>query len=407
MSKTLVDLQAIVPGDGSAIAGSSLLGEVPPAPAGRTLGDFTELLSGHGDVRQVIPVPLAAIAFDSPVQTRAEFDPEDPEDREFMNSISTHGVIQPVLLCREGDDTQLQYRIIEGHRRVAACRYLGLERIPALVYTVDEVRAAEITVIANLQRRDLNPMEQARQYEALMRLSGMTPEQLAERVGKSRRTIYRYLSLLKLTPELQEMVQTGRLSFKQALQCAQAPPEKQAEVATLAERHNLSAPAIQHLIAAVGENPDAPVAALAHQVAGERTPEEARASRRRKKGKASGKAPQEIDYRRYTLDLDPGRREELEATAREMQLDGITVRRAALLLRTEPDMPVPAAVAYAQQLGGTEVGRALASIEAGVERFQHAARSTLTPGQRKAAVLVAEHIKIWTDEIIALLRDGR
>jgi hypothetical protein len=110
-----------------------------------------------------------------------------------------------------------------------------------------------------------------------------------------------------------------------------------------------------------------------------------------------------VNYRRYTTQLGGERGERLEALATEMRLDTVTVRRAALLLLADRQLVVPSAVAYAQQLAQTEVGRALARIEAGVERMRLAVGGNLTPSQAKAAVLVLAHVKGWADEMIGAL----
>jgi len=110
-----------------------------------------------------------------------------------------------------------------------------------------------------------------------------------------------------------------------------------------------------------------------------------------------------VNYQRYTTQLDRERGARLEELAAEMRLDTVTVRRAALLLLADRQLVVPSAVAYAQQLAQTEVGRALARIEAGVERMRLAAGGNLTPSQAKAAVLVLAHVKGWADEMIASL----
>jgi len=246
------------------------------------LDDFTDLLAGHQEGAEVVMVPLSAISASGPVQTRRPFDPEaDADDRNLVESVRTHGVLQPVLLGPDGDETVRQYRIIAGHRRVAACHHAGLERVPAIVRSMAEIQAAEIGIIENLQRADLNPLEQAQQYQAFMRLSGLGPEELAQRVNVSRRSVYYSLGLLKLPPVLQQAVLEDRLTPSQARACARAPEGKLDQVVEAATGHQLSAPAIERLVAQAEEAPDVPVSVLAQDVASARSRGEARASKRK------------------------------------------------------------------------------------------------------------------------------
>jgi len=370
------------------------------------LDDFTDLLAGHQEGAQVVMVPLSAISASGPVQTRRPFDPDtDEDDRNLVESVRTHGILQPVLLGPDGDETVRQYRVIAGHRRVAACQYAGLERVPAIVRSFEEIQAAEIGIIENLQRADLNPLEQAQQYQAFMRLSGLGPDELAQRLSISRRSVYYSLGLLKLPAVLQQAILEDRLTPNQARACAKTPEEKLDQVVEAATGHQLSATGIERLVTLATEAPDVPVSILAQDAASARSRGETRAVRKqRQRGRKKGGAGEvQVNYRRYTTQLDRERGARLEELAAEMRLDTVTVRRAALLLLADPQLVVPSAVAYAQQLAQTEVGRALARIEAGVERMRLAVGGNLTPSQAKAAVLVLAHVKGWADEMIASL----
>ncbi len=112
-----------------------------------------------------------------------------------------------------------------------------------------------------------------------------------------------------------------------------------------------------------------------------------------------------IDCQRYTSQLTGSRRKTLEQLATDMELDAVTLRRAALLLLAEPRMVVPAAIAYARYLTNTEVGQALTLIERGVERMRQAGNEGLTPNQAKVASLVLHHIHLWADEAADALQD--
>lgn len=143
----------------------------------------------------------------NPNQPRKHFD-EDALN-ELAVSIKNYGVIQPILVCpKEGG----RYELIAGERRLRASKIAGLSFIPAIVKRFTESEMAEIALIENLQREDLNPIEEARAYRSLMEKYGFTQEELADKLGKSRPVIANSLRLLSLNPVVVEMVETGRLS---------------------------------------------------------------------------------------------------------------------------------------------------------------------------------------------------
>lgn len=143
----------------------------------------------------------------NPNQPRKHFD-EDALN-ELAVSIKNYGVIQPILVCpKEGG----RYELIAGERRLRASKMAGLSFIPAIVKRFTKSEMAEIALIENLQREDLNPIEEARAYRSLMEKYGFTQEELADKLGKSRPVIANSLRLLSLNPVVVEMVETGRLS---------------------------------------------------------------------------------------------------------------------------------------------------------------------------------------------------
>jgi len=139
-------------------------------------------------------------------QPRRYFDPE--KQKELADSIREKGVVQPVLVrpSKEG------YELIAGERRLQAAKAIGLERIPAIVKDVVDSEALEIALIENIQRQDLNPMEEAESYQRLIKEFNLTQESLAKEVGKDRTSIANTLRLLKLPLEIQEQVSTGVIS---------------------------------------------------------------------------------------------------------------------------------------------------------------------------------------------------
>jgi len=140
-------------------------------------------------------------------QPRKNFD--EASLNELADSIREHGVVQPIVV-RALDDGFFQ--LIAGERRWRASQRTGLFRIPAVVREADEHAALEIALIENLQREDLNPIEEAQAYERLINEFGITQEEVARRVGKNRTTIANMLRLLRLPPEVQQWLRENRLT---------------------------------------------------------------------------------------------------------------------------------------------------------------------------------------------------
>lgn len=140
-------------------------------------------------------------------QPRKTFEKEGLE--QLCSSIKEHGLIQPILVAPAGED---RYRIIAGERRWRACRMAGLEEVPVVIrqYTEQEIR--EISLIENLQREDLNPIEEALGYRNLMEEYGLTQEQIAKTISKSRPAIANTLRLLALPEQIIDFLKTGELS---------------------------------------------------------------------------------------------------------------------------------------------------------------------------------------------------
>lgn len=144
-------------------------------------------------------------------QTRQKFSDEQME--ELSKSIAATGVIQPVVVRAVKDG---RFELIAGERRWRASKLAGKESIPAFVREVNDEQAMEMTIVENLQRADLNPMEQARAFERLGREFKMTQEQIAQRTGKERATVGNFLRLIKLPREIQDLVELDELSFGHA-----------------------------------------------------------------------------------------------------------------------------------------------------------------------------------------------
>ena len=140
-------------------------------------------------------------------QPRKQFDPESLAD--LADSIREHGIIQPLTVRKLQSG---YYQIIAGERRWRAARMAGLTQVPAIIIEADDRKAMELAMIENLQREDLNPIEEAEGYQVLMSQYNMTQEETAQRVGKSRSAVANALRLLNLCPPVRAMVEDGRLT---------------------------------------------------------------------------------------------------------------------------------------------------------------------------------------------------
>ena len=170
---------------------------------GALLGDFNEV-SAEKSPYQLLPIYKVEPNKDQP---RQDFDEE--ELQALADSIGEHGVIQP-LTVRELSSGY--YQIIAGERRWRAARLAGLKEIPAVIIEADDRKVMELALIENLQRQDLNPVEEALGYQSLINEHGLTQEEAAKRVGKSRPAVANALRLLNLCPEVLLMLREGKLS---------------------------------------------------------------------------------------------------------------------------------------------------------------------------------------------------
>lgn len=181
----------------------------------------------------------------NPDQPRTRFD--QAALQELAASIKNYGVIQPILVTELGDG---KYELIAGERRMRASMLAGLSTIPCIVKSFTESDRAEIALIENLQREDLNPIEEAKAYRALMDKSGMTQEELANKLGKSRPAIANSLRLLTLSPNVLELVEAGRLSAGHARTLAVIKDQKvQESYAKAAADKKMSVRQLERMVA--------------------------------------------------------------------------------------------------------------------------------------------------------------
>ena len=184
---------------------------------GALLGDFAEEPQ-EKSAYQSLPIYKVE---PNPDQPRKDFDPEELEN--LAESIRVHGLIQP-LTVREMPTGY--YQIIAGERRWRAARLAKLSEVPVVVIDADDRKAMELALIENLQRQDLNPVEEALGYKSLMEDYGLTQEEAASRVGKSRPAVANALRLLSLNPEVLELVRSGSLTAGHARAIASLKSEK-------------------------------------------------------------------------------------------------------------------------------------------------------------------------------------
>lgn len=180
---------------------------------------------------RALPIDLIAR---NPQQPRKHFG--EDELNELASSIRAHGVLQPILVRPVGGG---KYEIVAGERRWRAAQRAGLHAIPAVVRELNEVEVLEIAIIENVQRTDLNPIEEAQGFQALIDRFGRTQMEIAEAVGKSRPHIANLLRLLALPEDLQAMVRDGRLSAGHARAILTAPDPRMLAQRVLSEGLNV------------------------------------------------------------------------------------------------------------------------------------------------------------------------
>ena len=210
-----------------------------PAPAGGATG------------RMLLQLPLEAVER-NPEQPRKRFDEKKLE--ELAASIREHGVVEPILVRREGG----KYRIVAGERRWRAAQRAGLREVPALVREATDQQAFELALVENLQRADLNAIEEAEAYEVLATDHGLTQEAIAGRVGKERSTVANALRLLKLPDDVRDAVRGGQLDMGHAralLGLEDADSMK--KLAQRAVREGLSVRALEALVRGLTRKPAA------------------------------------------------------------------------------------------------------------------------------------------------------
>lgn len=196
-----------------------------------------------------LQVPTASIQA-NPLQPRTVFEPERLQ--ELAQSIRENGIIQPLIVRQVGET----YQLVAGERRWRASKLAGLETVPVIVQEFASDRLMEVTLIENIQREDLNPIEVAHAYERLAKEHGLSHEQIAQRTGKERSSVTNMLRLLKLTPEVQLLLAEQRLSMGHARAILGLENQQQQnELGQKAATEGLSVRQVEKLVQKMNEPP--------------------------------------------------------------------------------------------------------------------------------------------------------
>ncbi len=226
--------------------------------AKKGLGTGLNALFGEMEDRDEEAVRMLPISRVEPraEQPRANFD--EASLGELAESLSEYGMIQPITARRLENG---YYQIIAGERRWRAARLAGLKEVPVRVVEADDRLATELALVENLQREDLNPVEEAQGYRTLLEVYGLSQEEAARRVGKSRPTVTNALRLLTLAPEVQQFVEQGLLSAGHARALVSVKPdEKQIEAARAVIANGYSVRRTEQLAAQLMREPKEPKA---------------------------------------------------------------------------------------------------------------------------------------------------
>ena len=211
--------------------------------------DFTN----EPEVKSSLFLPISQVE-SCASQPRKQFDPDALAD--LADSIRQHGIIQPLTVRKLQSG---YYQIIAGERRWRAARMAGLSQVPVVVIEADDRKAMELAMIENLQREDLNPMEEAEGYHTLMEQYGLTQEETSQRVGKSRSAVANALRLLNLCKEVRAQVEEGKLTGGHARALVPLTADMQQKAAAVIVKDDLSVRQTELLVKKLtAEKKDAP-----------------------------------------------------------------------------------------------------------------------------------------------------
>ena len=223
-----------------------------PSGLGRGLGALLGDDVLKAETTGSLYLPIAQVESCSS-QPRKHFD--EAALAELADSIREHGIIQPLTVRKLASG---YYQIIAGERRWRAARLAGLQEVPVIVMEADDRKAAELAMIENLQREDLNPMEEAAGFRSLIETYHMTQEEAAQRVGKSRSAVTNALRLLNLTPSMAKLVEEDRLSAGHARALLPLSPALQEKAASAILAGGLSVRQTEALVKRLAAEPKTP-----------------------------------------------------------------------------------------------------------------------------------------------------
>lgn len=205
--------------------------------------NFEQEIVASASRNDIVEIPLEEIR-SNPYQPRKSFNEESI--KELADSIKEYGIVQPIIVKKAVKG----YELIAGERRTKAARVAGLETIPAIIKEFDDQEMMEIALVENIQREDLNPIDEAKAYENIINMSHMTQEEFAHRFGKSRSHVTNMLGLLKLPNATKKLVEDNKISMGHARSLSKLSDE--ALVNELADKiitENLSVRDLEHMIA--------------------------------------------------------------------------------------------------------------------------------------------------------------
>ena len=203
------------------------------------------------DEKRILMAPVDLIS-ENPFQPRKTFDEADLN--ELAESIKTHGLIQPIILRKVGE----RYQVVAGERRLRACKSIGMAVIPSILIEIDGVDVAEISLVENIQRRNLNCLEEAEAFHIMKTRFGMTAEEIAQKIGKSRSYVANTLRLNALSDSIKKELVTGAISMGhgRALLAVDDKRDQEAALSTII-KNSLSVRQTEDLITSISDKKNA------------------------------------------------------------------------------------------------------------------------------------------------------
>ncbi|MAF13968.1 MAG: hypothetical protein CMI53_03675 [Parcubacteria group bacterium] len=224
--------------------GRGLSSLIPPKIDKTIFAKDSKVISHDESISKVAIDKIVA----NPHQPRSNFDHDSLED--LTNSIKQHGILQPLILSA----TDKGYEVIAGERRLRAAQMLDLKTVPAIIRDLEEQQKLELALVENIQRKDLNQIEEAVAYQRLIDEFSLTQEEVAKRVGKSRSSITNILRLLGLPSEIQKALIDGKINYSSARVIVGLPPEERLKFFKQVLKNDLTVRAVEGQARKVSDN---------------------------------------------------------------------------------------------------------------------------------------------------------